>query len=371
MKTSIILVGAGDGERFGQPKLHLQLAGKTLLKWNLDVLTQLDFEKEIILVVSEDQVETVQKATGKGIRVVSGGAERIDSVRNGLLACTGDLIIIHNVANPLASQQDFERIQKQLQEEDCACFVGQPVVDTLRRVDNDKSETIDRTDMWRVQTPQGFRKASLLERIENLQGEKITDEVMLFEGSDVPIKAFPSSPFNQKITFPEDLEMCEQIVGNEVLVGIGDDSHYFDKSGSMVIGGVRVDDLPKLHGNSDGDLVLHSLFNAISSAIGERSIGPTADPMAEQGIVDSSEYLSVALQQARERGYRPQNLSLSLECSQPKVEPLVDDMKDSLSKLLELDRKHIGITATSGEGLSRFGKGEGIRCTCVVSLVKS
>jgi len=354
MKTSIILVAAGKGERFGQPKWQVRLAGKTLLEWCLETIERLEFEKKVIVI---------------GADGIQGGETRHASVLAGLKQATGDLVIIHNVANPLAGVEDFIRVREELMKQDAAIFVGQKAVDTLRRVKSGSSATLERSDTWRVQTPQGFRRESLMKAVELNRDPNITDEIQLYEHGGTII-ALETAAVNQKITYPEDLELMERYLSSEVLIGIGEDSHPFDSTGSMLLGGVKVEGLPKLKGNSDGDVILHALFNAISSALGERSLGITADPMAEQGIIDSSEYLKVILSEAGKKGFVINNVSISLECAQPKVEPLVEQLKASLSQLLMINLQRIGITATSGEGLTSFGKGEGIRCSCIVSLAR-
>lgn len=159
----------------------------------------------------------------------------------------------------------------------------------------------------------------------------------------------------------------------DLVVGIGQDSHRFDAEGKkgLIIGGVELANETKLEGNSDGDVVLHAVFNAISSALGGRSISITADPMClEQGITDSREYLKVLVSQMITAGYRVNNISLSIECKRPKIEPIVNDMKGALSELLQVESGRIGITATSGEGLTDFGRGEGVQCLVTVSLVR-
>lgn len=351
MTTSILIVAAGRGERFGKPKHDLPLVGKSLLERCREVIATLPFEHELIIVPPEN-----------------GGATRFESVKRGLKQCNGEIVLIHNVANPLASADDFVRVRDELLKQDAAIFVGQPVSDTLRRMGSGKIETIDRDQVWRVQTPQGFRRGTLLRLIEQTSRADVSDEVMLYEEAGLPIVSIPTSPMNFKITYPKDLELAEQVLGGEGRVGVGEDSHPFDEVGDLVLGGVRIDGFPKLKGNSDGDLLLHALFNAISSALGKGSLGGTADGMAEQGILNSEEYLNVILKEVRELGWKVSNISVSLECSLPKIDPLVPQLKKSLSALLEIDEGRVGITATSGEALSPFGKSEGIRCTCMVSL---
>lgn len=351
MKTSLIIVAAGKGERFGRPKADVLLAGKTLLDRCLETIQQLPFENEVIVVASEE-----------------GGKTRFESVKIGLKKCKADLVLIHNVANPFATVEDFISVREELLKQDAAVFVGQKNADTLRRVDRDASSTIARENIWRVQTPQGFRRATLSKLIEEFDDPSVTDEVMLYERNHLPVVALLTSPQNFKITYPEDLELAERILAGEVRTGIGEDSHAFDSGGELTLAGVKIPAVPKLKGNSDGDLVLHALFNAISSALGKGSLGPTGDPMAEQGIVDSKEYLSVILNETREQGWWVSNVSVSLECSRPKIEPIADQLKNSLSQLLEVTPQQIGLTATSGEELTSFGRGEGIRCSCLVTL---
>jgi len=377
MKTSIILVAAGRGERFGQEKVFCKLAGKTLLEWNLELFSKLSFDPEIVIVCAKSSQEKVNKICSsyqsiRQIKIVEGGEQRVDSVQRGLKESAGEIVLIHNLANPLADKEDFESVNEIVKKEDCACFVGQRAVDTLRRINVEEVATIDRSDVWRVQTPQGFRKSSLLELLKSsAHKDEVTDEVLLYELEHRSIRALQTAPQNQKITYPEDLQYLERFVSSEVLTGIGDDSHAFDTEGELVLAGVIIADQPKLKGNSDADVILHAIFNAISSALGEGSIAPTADPMCQSGITDSAAYLSVILDKMRARSFSLNNLSISLEGKRPKIEARSGDMKDHLSGLLSLDISKIGITATSGEKLSSFGRGEGIRCSVIVSLIKN
>lgn len=124
-----------------------------------------------------------------------------------------------------------------------------------------------------------------------------------------------------------------------------------------------------LRANSDGDVVLHALCNAISQAVGGRSIGVYADPLClEKGIKDSAEYLKVILKMMAEKGYCVNNIGIMIECARPKIEPYAEVMKKRIASLLGVVEEAVGITATSGERLTSFGKGEGIQVFAVASL---
>jgi 2-C-methyl-D-erythritol 2,4-cyclodiphosphate synthase len=153
-------------------------------------------------------------------------------------------------------------------------------------------------------------------------------------------------------------------------VGIGQDSHRFDfndKNKKLILGGVVFENLPPLEGNSDADVVLHSLTNAISGITCVNILGRISDDMClKQGIKDSSKYLREALKYLNKS--RIVHVSISIECLVPKITPKIPEIRSRLSQLLEIPENCIGITATTGEGLTLFGQGKGIQVfSCVTA----
>ncbi len=157
----------------------------------------------------------------------------------------------------------------------------------------------------------------------------------------------------------------------EVKTGLGQDSHRFDNKNSskkLVLGGVTFSGHPPLKGNSDADVILHAITNSISSITGRNILGGIADKMClEDGITDSRQYLKVAVKDLAD--WQISHLALSLECKRPKISPKIDAIKNSLASLLPISPKDIGITATSGEGLTAFGRGEGIQAQAILTVV--
>ncbi|MBD3318144.1 MAG: 2-C-methyl-D-erythritol 2,4-cyclodiphosphate synthase [Chitinivibrionales bacterium] len=151
--------------------------------------------------------------------------------------------------------------------------------------------------------------------------------------------------------------------------GIGQDSHRFEPEGSqkaLVMGGVAIPGELGLAGNSDADVVLHALTNAVSGVGGVTILGPVSDRMClDEGITDSREYLKKALETLGD--YSLTHVSISVECARPKLLPHVQSIRSSLARLLGLDLSCIGFTATSGEGLTAFGKGEGVQAIAIVT----
>jgi 2-C-methyl-D-erythritol 2,4-cyclodiphosphate synthase len=151
--------------------------------------------------------------------------------------------------------------------------------------------------------------------------------------------------------------------------GLGQDSHAFESNTKpLLLAGIKFDHDQGLRANSDGDVVLHAITNAISSITGVNILGATADKLCQQGVADSGEYLKLALTDLD--NWTIQHVAISIECLAPKITPKINKMKAHLAKLLDITEEDIGITATTGEGLTTFGKGKGIQVLCIISALK-
>ncbi len=155
-------------------------------------------------------------------------------------------------------------------------------------------------------------------------------------------------------------------------VGIGQDSHPFgeDKNKRCVLGGAQVEDVIGFKGNSDGDVIIHALCAAIEQSLGRKNFSTYSDDMCKDGITDSREYLKVAVSHMKEAGFEINNVGISVECKTPKILPIEDEIKQNLAPILETDIGSIGINATTGEGMTAFGRCEGVQVFVIVSLVK-
>ena len=143
-------------------------------------------------------------------------------------------------------------------------------------------------------------------------------------------------------------------------VAIGQDSHRFDfesKNKNLVLGGIAFENATPTLGNSDADVVLHSITNAISGITCKNVLGKITDEMCKNGITDSEEYVKEALKYLNEKII---HISISIECKTPKISPKIEEMRKNIARILNISENSVGITATTGEGLTEFGKGNGI-----------
>jgi len=383
MNTAIIL-GAGYGKRMGadKNKILLHLDDKPIIYYTIKVFHECEFIDKIIIVTKTEDIEYIKKLASsnefnKVENVVGGGNERQDSVNNGLLQITdskaNDVVIVHNAANPFVSKKTIADVVNAANKYGAAA-VGFKAKDTIKEVDEKGFvvKTIDRSNLWHMQTPQAIKYSLAVKAFKkaNEEGIKATDDVALVELLGKKVKIIESNAENIKVTTPIDLSVGRQIRSNS-RIGFGQDSHMFhdgEERKHLVLGGFKIESENGLKANSDGDVILHALFNALSQSVGKKSIGHYADKMCEDGTKDSKEYLKVALRLVQEQGYKLNNIGIMIECKKPRINEHEEEIKKSLAELCGIKIDSIGITATSGEELTSFGKGQGIQAFAVVSV---
>lgn len=224
MITAIIVAG-GKGKRMGADmnKQYLLLDGKEVVARTLEVFQSSDEVDEIILVSPESEVEFCRQSIvskyglSKVVKIIPGGAERQDSVYNGLVSCNvrTEIVLIHDGARPFVTEEMIRKSVKYAREIG-ACSVGMPVKDTIKVLDynNFAVETPDRKNLYAVQTPQTFKYEIILNAHKNARtnGSLATDDTMLVEELGHRVKFIEGSYANIKITTPEDLVFAEAML---------------------------------------------------------------------------------------------------------------------------------------------------------------
>lgn len=208
-----VIVAAGEGRRFGFRKQFAEVQGKPLFMYSLEKAIRL-FD-EVILVLPRDALNKVP--VPEGVKKVEGGKERQDSVLNGVLEARSEIVVIHDAARPLATKEMFLEVSN-LGEYD-GKIVAVPLRDTPKEVSYETVlRTIDRSSIWLSQTPQAFRRKVLLEchfRARN-EGFYGTDDASLLERYGYKVGVVLGSYWNVKVTYQEDLQFLEKLLGKEV-----------------------------------------------------------------------------------------------------------------------------------------------------------
>jgi len=218
--TVALIVAAGSGDRLGaaRPKALVELAGRPLVQWSIDVLSRVEGVERIVVALPAGT------RAPAGVTAVDGGAVRSDSVRRALAASgDGDPVLVHDAARPLLTAELARAVLAALASDGgaAAAIAAAPVTDTVKRVDAGTrvvSETLDRNELWAVQTPQVFRRAALRRALDvpvELLAQA-TDDAWLVERDGGKVIVVPSSEENLKVTTPLDLEVAALLLSRRL-----------------------------------------------------------------------------------------------------------------------------------------------------------
>ena len=380
---SCILLAAGAGRRMGYTdnKVSMPLGHYTVLQWNLHHMKRWDGLDEVIVVVSKDEMthicEQVEAMDAPWtVRYIVGGAERQDSVASGLsqVSPAADIVLVHDGARPLANTALAHRVIEGAKKHG-AVVPAVPVVDTIKRVDTKGivQETLIRSELYAMQTPQGFQKKILVEAhaYAKEHGYQGTDDVSLVEFQGKKVHIVEGDRRNIKLTVPEDVMIAKKYLGVEPMmrIGYGYDIHRFKEGRPCVLGGVSIDSPIGPDGHSDADVLIHALMDAMLGAAGFRDIGyyfPPEDD-AFKGI-SSRLLLEKVVQLLKDSNFGIYNADIMVIAEAPKLKPHIERMKENLSVDLGIPVTRISIKATTNEGLGALGRTEGIAAQAVVSM---
>jgi len=372
-RIACVLVAAGSGQRFGAEtaKQFLPCAGRPVMRHAAEALAR---EGVAIQPVGEATAIAAALAEIAHRPPVPGGATRQDSVRAGLEALAADppdIVLVHDAARPFIPPGTIAALVAALAGHGGA-IPAAPVADTLKRGrDGVVAATVDRTGLFRAQTPQGFRFALLLE-LHRAAAAGATDDAAVLEAAGYAVALVAGHEDNIKITWPEDLARMERILSPSLLprVGTGFDVHVLAQGRRLVLCGVEVAHDRGLAGHSDADVGIHALCDAIYGALAEGDIGrhfPPSDMNFKD--MDSAIFLRHAARRVAERGGTIGNVDVTLICERPKIAPHAAAMMARLAELLGVEVGRVSVKATTTEQLGFTGRMEGIAAQAVATVL--
>lgn len=385
-----ILVAGGAGNRFGAklPKQFLDLGGRPLIEYSLDLFSSLEDISGIVLVLPEEHIapwkQRLEPRQPHKFRFGAGGLTRQKSVQNGmaLVDSGADWVVVHDVARPMVKADLIKRALQGAKETGCA-VVALPVADTLKKADEAQfvEKTVSREQLYSVQTPQVFSRKLLEEALRwaESRGLDATDEAGVVERMGHRVKLVDGSVFNFKVTRPQDLEMAEALMRYQkepkgvvdLRIGEGYDVHAFAEGRKLILGGVEIPHDKGLLGHSDADALLHAIGDAMLGAVAEGDLGkhfPDSDPQYK-GV--SSEFLLGKISELLDKkGFGVANVDATIVCQRPKLAPHVPRMRENIAKALKIDVERVSVKATTEEGLGFTGTQQGLAARAIVLVKK-
>lgn len=375
--------GCGTRMRLDHPKQFHMLAGAPILIHAVRAFLANPNIGRCIIVVPDDWIEKTHNLFAQysldrtSLTVTAGGRRRQDSVQAGLalLDDTTDVVLVHDGARPLISQEIIDRCCLAARKHGAA-IAAIPVKDTLKRAAEDRIvvATVDRQELWQAQTPQAVRLSLLQRAYRESNGADVTDEASLLERAGIPVYIVEGSETNLKITRPEDLRLAENILHRDIpaprfRIGHGFDAHRFAPDRLLVLGGVTLPHHLGLAGHSDADVVTHALCDALLGAIGARDIGHHfPDSATEFAGIFSITLLEKVVELVEQKGFSLANADITIICQAPRLALHIPAMQEMLAKSCQVDTGSVNVKATTTEKMGYTGREEGISCHAVVLL---
>jgi len=375
MKIGVVIVAGGKGLRAGGeiPKQLQMLGNRRVFEWSVEACISHPAIAQTVLVVPQGQAGTYYQTPPNGLKITAGGDTRTASVLSGLQALQlsdSDIVLIHDAARPGLSHDVISRLIEAMATAD-ASAPALKILDAVKRQSGTQLTSVEREDLYRVQTPQTFRYGRIVGLLSNTD-KTYVDDLAAIEASGGTVKLVDGTPQLGKITEPGDFRTMTHLlapVSNVPRIGFGYDMHRFEPGQNVILCGVSIPHSHALAGHSDADVAWHALTDAILGAAALGDIGdhfPPSDPQWQD--VDSAVFLRHSITLAADAGYTIQSCDLTLICEAPKIKPHREQMRQRTAELTNLPITSISVKATTTEGLGPTGRREGIAAQAVAVL---
>lgn len=370
--VAVIVVAAGDGTRLdaGEPKAFVRLNGVSILQRALRGVFGMAEPAQLVVVAPGNKLDEARRlardsagAASGYLSVVAGGSSRQQSVAAGLavLVPSVETVLVHDAARALTPPALFDAVIAAVRSTRAGVVPGLAVSDTIKQTDaaGRVEQTLDRSRLVAVQTPQGFPRGHLVEAYA-AAAEDYTDDAAVFAAAGHPVTVIEGERDAFKITTPWDLRRAESLIDDSgsVRTGVGIDVHAFDDDVPLWLGGLYWPDQPGLAGHSDGDAISHAICDALLSAAGLGDLGTrfgVGDPRfaGAHGEVFIAETLRLVVG----AGYSVGNVAVQLVANRPKLAGRRSELEQKLGAMVGAP---VSVAATTSDGLGFTGRGEGV-----------
>ena len=372
LRIAALIVAAGQGVRVGGdvPKQYRIVAGKTVLTHAVDALLGHPAIDSVQVVIGGGHESLYAEAIGSRPlpAPVTGGAARRDSVIAGLEAIDADVVLIHDAARPFLPTVVIDRLLAALDSHDGA-VPALPMADTLAKGDGLLGDTVPRDGLYRIQTPQTFRRDAILAAHRAWDAAReATDDAQVARAHGLSVAIVEGDGALEKLTFAADFAAVERtrMISRTAQ---GFDVHAFGAGDAVQLGGVTIGHDKALAGHSDADVAIHALVDALLGTISAGDIGSHFPPSDPQWKGAASEiFLARARDLVAEAGGIIDHVDLTIICEAPKIGPHRDAIRARLAGLLGIATGQVSVKATTTERLGFTGRREGIAAQAVATV---
>tara|TARA_Y100000992_G_scaffold298895_1_gene264815 strand:- start:130 stop:1254 length:1125 start_codon:yes stop_codon:yes gene_type:complete len=373
MNIACIVLGSGSGSRFSkhQSKLFYKIKDHLLIEYTLKNISKSISKSCLYITISKKITKKNKSVLSKYTEnaLILGGHTRSESLINALKCIDTakyKYLMIHDAARPNAPVSLVTNLISEIKKNKYdAVIPALQIKDTLKK----NNKTVDR-DLYKTsQTPQVFKMKEFLSYNKQLINVT-TDDVQLIEGKkNIKIKYIDGDYENLKITAKNDINIFKKYLFYKSKIGNGFDIHKLGKGAYISIGGIKIKSKFKAIGHSDGDVVLHSVIDALLGANAKGDIGKFFPPLKKYKDISSIELLNKIKNKINLDNSEIINLDITVICQKIRLEKYKVKIKNNLAKLLKCNKSIINIKGKTADSVGIFGKSEAIGCWATIQLI--
>lgn len=362
---TLVILCAGTSSRFAlkTKKQWLRVGDEPLWFHVTKKLSSYNSFSKIIITSHEEEINYMKNFTDD-YTFVQGGDTRQQSMKNALSLVDTKYVMFTDVARSCIPKDVIDRIIEKKDFADCIVpymYVSDTVVY--------EEDTINRDNVKLIQTPQLSNTQILKDALES--EVEYTDDSSAIKAKGGKIEYVLGDLKSKKLTFNKDLQEigCLKAPSNNSFTGIGFDIHPFEDNKEMFLGGVHIDSPFGFKAHSDGDVLIHSVIDALLGAIGAGDIGEFfPDTDSKYKNVDSKELLKYIVSFLHKVGYEIINVDLTIIAQKPKINPYKNEIKSTMADLLNVQKQFVNIKATTAEKLGFIGRAEGVAVKSIATV---
>ena len=380
ISTCCLILAAGNSSRFNdnKNKLFYKINNISIIEFTLNEFKKIFKKNEIYIVINQNisnkYFKLLQDFTSNNL--IYGGSERSYSVKKGIIniAHSFDNVLIHDGARPLIKKNLIMKIKKEIEKNNVDAVIPYiNPVDSIKYKNSTMTKSLNRDNLLSIQTPQAIKLNDL--NVNHIINNKTinSDESVLFENHNkFKIKYILGDSDNFKITSKSDTNKVTGLVNCKLRIGNAFDLHKLSKGNELILGGIKIPSQYKLVGHSDGDVIIHSIIDAILGALSKNDLGfyfPSNDKKLKN--IDSTIMLKEIIKKNNFYNNIISNIDITIITETVRLEKYKIKIKNSISKILMCPSNKISIKAKTSDGVGIIGKSNAIACWVTIMIYKT
>ncbi len=375
MKIACIILASGNSVRFDslQPKLFFNIYSTPIIEYTLkNILKHVNKESIYITIpkkITKNQKNLLNKFTSN--RLIYGGKNRFESLKKAIFELrenySYDYVVIHDGARPVTPDSIYKNLFKNIKIDKHECYItASRIEDTIRK----NNITVDRKRFKIYQTPQAFKFKLLSNYINKVKNLPTDDLGILEKKKNLKVKFIEGSKENIKVTKLNDIILLKKLISNKIKIGNGFDLHKLRKGTYLSLAGIKIKAKFEAVGYSDGDVVLHSIIDALLGITRKGDIGKHFPAIPKYKNISSEVLINEIKNKIRYDKLIFKNIDCTIICQKIRLEKHKNDIKQKISKLLNCKKSIVNVKAKTSDKVGIIGKSRAIACWTTITAIE-